>query len=561
MSVIQVNQLKRKIEQTYPSLIDLSDVIRDEDKENCFLTRSQAAYTLQCLANIDAATAAACITDSYNDNGIDAIYYSSQFDELWILQSKWIKSGTGEPSLGDVSKFINGVKDLIELKFDRFNEKINKLSSIIENALSDYKIKIRIVLTYTGSDTLAEQSTRVINDLLNEVNEASEVMFFSRFSLKQSIQSLVSSLDGTPISKDIIIKNWEKYEEPYKAFLGVIDGATLAQLWIENRTRLFSNNIREFIGSTSVNNDIRKTAIEEPENFFYYNNGVTILCDEINKQAAGGADHSFGTFHVENMKVVNGAQTVGSLGEAYGTNKDSVEKTNVFVKIISLQSCPDSFGENVTRKNNTQNRIEKRDFVSLDPQHERIKTDMALDGITYQIKRSDTLTNDEKSCTVDELITAVACSLSNVDISIVAKREVGLLYDNITTSPYTDIVNASLSATKAWRCITIMRLLTAFIKQKEPQVTGREKSCYIHSNRFVLHLILNKMDPQVLNDPKFDFDSYCKNELIAKFEQYEVLIYQIIEEKYSSSLIHQIFRNYTKTRDIKNEFINRAAII
>lgn len=557
MSVIQVNQLKRKIEQTYVQLIDLSDVAREEDKENCFLSRSQAAYTLQCLANIDAATAASCITDTYNDNGIDAIFFSPQYNELWILQSKWIKSGTGEPSLGDVSKFIQGVKDLVELKFDRFNDKIQHLASIIEDALSDYKIRIKLVLTYTGSDTLSEQSMRVINDLLKEVNEASEVMDFTRFSLKQSIQSLVSSLDGTPISKDIIIKNWEKIESPYKVIFGVIDGSTLAQLWIENRTRLFSDNIREFIGNTTVNLDIRKTAIEEPEHFFYFNNGVTVLCDDINKLAAGGADHAFGTFHIENMKVVNGAQTVGSLGEAYGTNKGSVEKTNVFIKIISLQSCPDSFGDNVTRKNNTQNKIEKRDFVSLDPQHERIKTDMALEGITYQIKRSDSSTKDTHTCDVEELITAVACSLDNVDISVVAKREVGLLWDNIGTAPYTDIVNPSLSVTKAWRCIRIMRCLYDRIKQKEPSISGREKSCYIHSNRFVLHLILTGVESKVLNDPKYDFDRFITDTLPSIISQYETIVFQIVEEKYSSSLIHQIFRNYTKSREIKADFLRR----
>lgn len=561
MSVIQVNQLKRKIEQTYSDLIDLSDVTRDSDKENCFLTRSYAAYTLQCLANIDASIAAASITDAFDDNGVDAIYYNSQYNELWILQSKWIKDGRGEPSLGDVTKFIQGVKDLIELKFDRFNEKINNKSSIIEDALSDYRTRVKIVLTYTGSDTLADPSMRVINDLLEEENEASEIMYFTRFSLKQAIQSLVSSLDGTPISKEIIIKNWEKIENPYMAFFGVIDGATLAQLWVENRARLFSNNIREFIGNTAVNSDIRKTAIDEPDHFFYYNNGVTILCDDINKLAAGGSDHTFGTFHVENMKVVNGAQTVGSLGEAFVTNKDAVERTNVFVKIISLKSCPEDFGDNVTRKNNTQNKIEKRDFVSLDPQHERIKTDMALDGIVYQIKRSDTIINSEKSCTVDELITAVACSLPDVDISIIAKREIGLLWENTNTAPYTDIVNPALSATKAWRCITIMRLLSVYIKQNESNVTGREKSCLIHSNRFVLYLILNTIDSRIINDPKFNFEDYCNNELNGIIEQYENLVYQIIEEKYSSSLMHQIFRNYTKTRDVKNEFINRIRAI
>ena len=102
MSIIQVNQLKRKIEETYTALIDVSDVVREQDLENCFLTRAYAAYALQVLANIEPTIASLCITDTFNDNGIDAIYYNSQFNELWIVQSKWIKNGNGEPQLGDV---------------------------------------------------------------------------------------------------------------------------------------------------------------------------------------------------------------------------------------------------------------------------------------------------------------------------------------------------------------------------------------------------------------------------------------------------------------------------
>ncbi len=557
MSTIQVNQLKRKIEKTYSDLIDISDVIREQDKENCFLTRAYAAYTLQVLADIDPSSAALCITDTFNDNGIDAIYYSPKFCELWIVQSKWIKNGNGEPQLGDVSKFIQGVKDLIELRFDRFNEKISSRKEQIEEALSDIRIRIKLVLTYTGSDTLAEPSTRIVNDLLEEINEASDVMEFCRFPLKYAIQSLVNSMDGLPISRDIQIKNWEKIENPYNAIFGILDGVTLAQLWLDNRVKLFSENIREFIGNSSVNIDIKNTALEEPEHFLYYNNGITILCDNIVKQVIGGADHSFGNFHIENMKIVNGAQTVGSLGEAYKINPEAVAKTNIFTKIISLQDCPANFGDEVTRKTNTQNKIEKRDFVSLDSQHERLKTDLALEGIVYQIRRGDTMLNTDNSCNVEELITAVACSLNDENIAITTKREVGKLWENTNEKPYIDIVNPSLSALKSWRCINVMRLLSSFIKEKEKTTTGREKACYIHSNRFILHLVLTNLSPAVLNDASFDFNKFCKEELNTIFTHYEDVLFEVVEENYSTSLMHQIFRNYTKSREIKTKFIER----
>ena len=407
-----------------------------------------------------------------------------------------------------------------------------------------------------SSGFFSEYNSRLINDLLEEVNEASEVMDFSRFTLKRAIQSLVNLLDGNPITKDILIKNWERIDNPYKAVLGIIDGSTLAQLWIDNRTRLFSDNIREFIGNTSVNADIKKTALEEPEKFLYYNNGVTILCNEVNKHVAGGTDHAASNFHIENMKIVNGAQTVGSLGEAYGINPESVSKTNVFVKIISLQGSTENFGNEVTRKTNTQNRIEKRDFVSLDPQHERLKTDFALDNIFYQIKRTDSVPVDfENICNVEDLITAVACSMDNVDFSITTKREVGKLWEDISSDQYKSIINDRLTATKAWRCIRIMRQLSLYIKDKEKSSTARKKSCYIHSNRFILHLLLTQIDQQLLNDPNCDFNDFFNNELVNRIDFYETKVFSIVERDYSSSLIHQIFRNYTKSRDIKEKVI------
>lgn len=65
MSKIQVNQLKTKLNLLYENKIDLSDVINEGDKENCFLTRAFGAFALQVCAEIDPDIAANSIVDSY----------------------------------------------------------------------------------------------------------------------------------------------------------------------------------------------------------------------------------------------------------------------------------------------------------------------------------------------------------------------------------------------------------------------------------------------------------------------------------------------------------------
>lgn len=76
---------------------------------------------------------------------------------------------------------------------------------------------------------------------------------------------------------------------------------------------LFSPNIRSFLGQTEINQSIRTTIQEEPEKFWYYNNGITVLAHDINKKPLGGNSKESGIFECKGIKVVNGAQTVGSL--------------------------------------------------------------------------------------------------------------------------------------------------------------------------------------------------------------------------------------------------------
>jgi hypothetical protein len=442
------------------------------------------------------------------------------------------------------------------LQLDRFNKKVQDKENEILEALEDPLVKLKIVLTFTGKDGLSEHNQRIIDDLLEELNDPTELAIFSRFSLKQSHKSLVGIMEGQPIKADLILSNWGKVEEPYFAIYGTINGSDIANIWAENRGKLFSENIRDFIGFREVNEDIVETIQNEPENFYFYNNGITALCQTINKKPLGGSDRNSGIFVAEDFKIVNGAQTVGTLGNIFEKNPERVGETKVFIKVISLEGCPEGFGLNVTKKTNTQNKVDKRDFVSLDPEQERIKIELALESINYHYKRSDSMPkNDNSNYNVEEVITSIACSLPNVDNSVLAKREVGKLWEDITQKPYTEIITPTLSATQILRTVQINRETIKILKIKEKASTGRNKSHYIHSNRFTLHIILAKIGQQIIFDPHFNFTEYKKNELENFISSTIEEIKATADKLYKTSLVHQIYRNYTKCREIKNNLI------
>ena len=80
---------------------------------------------------------------------------------------------------------------------------------------------------------------------------------------------------------------------------------------------------------------------------------------------AGGAGTDFSTFHCGDVSVVNGAQTVSTIGKFGESNFDALENVYVPMRII-VRGDDESFADDVTRTNNRQNRIENRDFVTLD---------------------------------------------------------------------------------------------------------------------------------------------------------------------------------------------------
>jgi hypothetical protein len=121
-------------------------------------------------------------------------------------------------------------------------------------------------------------------------------------------------------------------------------------------------NIRDWIGETSTNKGILSTAKDRPDDFLFFNNGISAVATSIeeNEDAC--------TLKCKNFSIINGAQTVRSLFKAQAKNADAVKNVTVMIRIstFSLGKEP-TFLEEVTRYNNTQNKIAISDFRSNDP--------------------------------------------------------------------------------------------------------------------------------------------------------------------------------------------------
>jgi hypothetical protein len=183
-------------------------------------------------------------------------------------------------------------------------------------------------------------------------------------------------------------ESWVLKQKPHEALLTIVKGNTLAALYKKERERIFAYNIRSFLGRNQLNKDIIETAMSKPEDFYYFNNGVSAICTSFE------IDIQTNEFVADNFQIINGAQTVGALAAVPQLNAE----VEVLLRVTKAGSVKTEKGFNadIIRYNNTQNVVKLSDFRSNDQIHlwlekrfAELRARGAIDQkLTYERKRS-----------------------------------------------------------------------------------------------------------------------------------------------------------------------------
>lgn len=552
MSIIHVRQIESTLKKLFEGKINIDDNQNksEQDKNSAFLTRALAAFSISCVVDLEPEKAASSITDDYGDNGIDAIYFDERDRNLVIVQTKWSSQGKGSIDRGDALKFLQGIRDLIDAKFENFNEKINQRSQEIYNALSDASTKFTIIISYTGQGSLGTDIQDVFHSFLSEMNDPSEVVSLRVLSQKD-LHNMVVSTSGSPINFDLAIKDWGWIREPYTSYYGRVSAIDVSK-WMEDyHTRIFDKNIRLNLGTTEINQGIVETLLKEPENFWYFNNGLTILCDTVKKKHIGGGSHETGIFECTNISIVNGAQTAGAISEVNSKSPELLKNVTAMVRVISLENCPDGFANRVTRATNTQNRVENRDFISLDPEQERLHMELKIDGIEYAFKAGHSINDKQKGFDLTESTIALACHYPELSYAILAKDKISQLWEDVSRAPYKSLFNASLSGLKLWTIVKIHRQIEENLAIYESQ--GRDSLIKVHGKRFLARQVFRKIDNISVDTPNYETKIIEIQKILAETTvQAITLTILAVSELYTDSYPANLFRNREKCSSVES---------
>lgn len=159
---------------------------------------------------------------------------------------------------------------------------------------------------------------------------------------------------------------------------------------------IFDANIREYLGTTKAVNKRIISTLEDPDerkNFFFYNNGITIICASAEEKTA--IEHR--VIKLKDPQIVNGCQTVSSIKRVLSTCPDSrIDKEfgDVYVMAKILEIPDESEEQQELRKkivkyNNSQNSIDEKTFEANNEIFQRLQTELKRHGFLLLLKQSD----------------------------------------------------------------------------------------------------------------------------------------------------------------------------
>lgn len=182
-------------------------------------------------------------------------------------------------------------------------------------------------------------------------------------------------VDGIPCLKGEIGENLG-----YEAYIAIIPGKLLADIYIEHGSKVLEGNVRAFLGtngSKSVNSGIKRTINTDPTKFFTYNNGIATTAADVEIEESNG---NLLITKIVDLQIINGGQTTASLAESV-LKKTNISLDGIFVP-MKLTVIDDREAENedgvrlydkmvqdIAKYANSQNKVTAADLFSNDPFH------------------------------------------------------------------------------------------------------------------------------------------------------------------------------------------------
>jgi hypothetical protein len=386
--------------------------IRDGNPSTVELGNRFARKLLTQWLDIDADSDEIFYCDGSGDGGIDAAYLyendtgsdtGTEAHTWYLVQSKFGKAFQGTSTLlKEGQKVINTLDDPRK-RLASLSEDVLEQITIFRRRASE---RDRLILVFATENALSNSERQTLKDLramgrerLGPIFDVEAVSVGTIYERTLEDQRYSARRINVPIfanaaSADeptnnllvcsVSLMNLYRFLESYHEKTGDID-------------QLYEKNIRRFLGGRGkVNRAIQQTLKDAPEQFGYYNNGITIVVTDF---SLGGN----GALRLFDPYIVNGCQTTRTIWDVLrqrlksgGTGSDPelenwqerVKQGIVVTKIVKVGEQGEELLKKITRYTNSQNAVKEKDFLAMESDFRVWKQDMEERfGIFLEIQR------------------------------------------------------------------------------------------------------------------------------------------------------------------------------
>lgn len=554
---LQERQIRKRLAEDFEPYIDMSDSAHHNAEEQAKIrtSRALAAMSIAANAKIPVDEACASVVDESGDAGIDAIGLALAKGEVYVVQAK---TSPGAPSPTEVMKFTRGIRLFLDWDWENLGLKARRRRSEFEDALEG-DVRIIAVFSYLGPQEANEDAHLDSGKLTEEVNSSGDILDFRYEGLRENYEHRNIANGLASPNYELAFDRWVTMSDYRSEIMGIVAGDQLASMVEMFNERLFDKNIRAILKSTETNENLDSTLRDAPQDFWYYNNGITVVANGVSCRRSNPRSVDE-TFSLKGLSVVNGAQTCGALARAFRDGV-SLEDVRVTVRVISTEGHSGDFEKQVTRYTNTQNQVTNREFVSLDSFQQEICDSLLSENIQYCFRTGQELDVEEYSFAFDleEATRALAC-LAGVNIATRAKREIGKMWADLNSTPYLDIFPRTLDAATIYNAVRFWRRFTAALNEAGRRMEQRPRNIVRNAEYMACALFMQwaRNDGVQFSNIEWDVDDWMSEhvEMVGKIAEKVV---ESHEEVNPGGFAMSFFKNVTKVDDFAREF--RASVL
>jgi len=471
------------------------------DKQLDETTTRSVAFVVLCakvMLGLTDVEAIETLTEGGNDFGVDAIEVGDLNDGEFVVtlfQGKYhhanLEGVKGFPQ-DAVEKAVQAVRALFNPSAPvDLNKRLQARIEEVRSLILDGNIpRVRFLLCSNGMSWKVPESQAIID----------REHFGDRATFEHVNHDVLIRILGAtqPVKESIKFAGKSLTEDIQfvRVFIGKVAVSEIARIMDAHGDRLLDRNIRRYLGlhGNRVNEAIQRTLMDGQErpNFFFYNNGVTLICERFDFNALQNENH---IVRVEGLQIINGGQTSKTIQATFAAGQQlSAEDAHVLVRLYQVPKDAGPSVQTITYAINSQNPVDLKDLRSGDEGQRKLEIAMKALGFDYRRQRSDDAltTKDVSVGTAAEAVLSVWRKRPQR-----AKFRQSELFDK----SYKDIFTEDLTAAQV--VIAVMLFRIAENKRKRPPADAPELVRYASNfiamlmGRYLLsdlQLTLDKLD-------------------------------------------------------------------